>query len=135
MNYLIQEKRYVRILHNITDGINKLILYPNCKRRIGRIMKIIRYPPIADAIRYRIHGFDQRLNTMIFNVCPIKPTINIIIHQYRVNMIDIVFIAFNAIIEASVIFEEDIFPNEMTIFVSNDVDYNKKNVINTIHLA
>ncbi len=92
---------------------------------IGRIIKIIRYPPIADAIRYRIHGFDQsviRLNTIIFNLCPIKPTINIIIHQYRVNMIDIVVIAFNAIIEASVIFEED-------IFVSNDVDYNKKNMI------
>jgi len=55
-------------------------------------MKITRYPGIADTIKYLIHRFDQsvwRLNTLTFNECPIKPTINIIIHKYRVNIIDI----------------------------------------------
>jgi hypothetical protein len=68
---------------------------------------------MVDAIKYLAHGLKrsaERVNTQIFNECPIKPRINIIIHQYRVNIIEVELTALRAAAAAisSVMFEEDI---------------------------
>jgi hypothetical protein len=54
------------------------------------------HPAMADARRYLAHELKRsagRVNRQMFNECPIKPRINIIIHQYRVNIIELQLIA------------------------------------------
>jgi hypothetical protein len=66
---------------------------------------------MADAMKYLAHGFKRsagRVNTQIFNECPRKPTMNIIIHQYRVNIIELPLTALRAAAISFVTFEEDI---------------------------
>ena len=56
-------------------------------------------PAVVDAMKYLAHGFVRRVgrvNTHRLNKYPIETTINIVIHQYRVNITDVVVIALSA---------------------------------------